>query len=1119
MIDTAASHARVFAADREPKLSMGMEPEMKRHVWNHQSSIFNAKQSGTASPAPPRAFHDLLESFFKTKATADRSGSVKTLLEDLKIFVTKHSLLEQTTKKDGEGSETPDSGVNPHASTEESAVLSCERMISRLTQLIETDKENDIYSGIWIAILSILAIEEQSSQGNGTGEASTASSSSPGGQEAPCPVFLQVGALLPFFQLHHPSEAEVKSEDSDNDFELNPKLLGYFTKAAAVYGERLELLEARRKKQEGLGSKVIQDTVDAKAEDTLATSSRDTTEGNQPEGGDEADQQSGSIEASNLPEQNGETETAEGENWDSRQESGSDDEDNNEAAGGVDESPAEEADPQSSDGSESSSSEGSSSSSSEEQNVEPQPEIPEAAAFVESERDISTDDDDDAILREALGISLARDEAEAEAVRVILADAVVPMEDDSLALHPSVETPVSEDASAGAANVVSEVESDPLYERSGSEGEEVSLPQMPSPTIPYPWRQPGTADTQTSDPDAVLEISPPMDPSNLSLFAAIPSSSALLHLLKYAESVMRRQDIIVGLTDSAFKTVTGGMGHELFSMKKDSRQESGRTNTPADRPFVFQLLISTVLSVAGKRGDAVEHLNHAMSREKVATRGGDVVMLGSGTADHSSASGEEQDDPALTFALNYVEDDVSLSVESLENKGMKRKAAAASHDAEALRQTLRKRTGAWKSRVELYSRCLLLALRCLTVLLQSATRAWLSTAGGGGQQDSLGTAVEGYSRFLPAEGLSKLVVVLDGLMASMDTGRSDVAEDTLLLREIYFASVAAWSECFPFLFSSAKGKLDLLHDLLGDTHDCSFESWNSLNSLPTSKKQGQLFKLRSLSRRIRVRDILESIIPSPMPCILEGLEGVSNTSPITELTALHLSTAITDRVTDPGDANSTENSHDSAGAVPLASALVMQLMDSELTRSDAELRKLFYALCHRMNAVTIMFDGLYAATETEAEKTSSMTSHKNKDGVGNGVVLNKTRSNNFVFDVTKCSDSIAILTGFDSPGGKGSTVLQRASKVWGTVHSSQFYNPKTGVHRWAVRLDKCERGHVFVGVATSRANVRTYVGGDKHGWGMIGTQALWHDRRKVSTCVQLILLRSIHLRLFISDSR
>ena len=63
--------------------------------------------------------------------------------------------------------------------------------------------------------------------------------------------------------------------------------------------------------------------------------------------------------------------------------------------------------------------------------------------------------------------------------------------------------------------------------------------------------------------------------------------------------------------------------------------------------------------------------------------------------------------------------------------------------------------------------------------------------------------------------------------------------------------------------------------------------------------------------------------------------------------------------------------------------------------------------------------------------------------------------------------------------------------------SANHFSPKTGVHRWAIRLDKCERGHVFIGVATAQASMRTYVGGDKYGWGMIGTQALWHDRRKV----------------------
>ena len=69
--------------------------------------------------------------------------------------------------------------------------------------------------------------------------------------------------------------------------------------------------------------------------------------------------------------------------------------------------------------------------------------------------------------------------------------------------------------------------------------------------------------------------------------------------------------------------------------------------------------------------------------------------------------------------------------------------------------------------------------------------------------------------------------------------------------------------------------------------------------------------------------------------------------------------------------------------------------------------------------------------------------------------------------------------------------------MWGTVLSTSCFLPKSGVHRWAVKLDKCERGHVFLGVSTARANLKTYVGGDSNGWGLIGTQALWHDRNKL----------------------
>jgi hypothetical protein len=93
-------------------------------------------------------------------------------------------------------------------------------------------------------------------------------------------------------------------------------------------------------------------------------------------------------------------------------------------------------------------------------------------------------------------------------------------------------------------------------------------------------------------------------------------------------------------------------------------------------------------------------------------------------------------------------------------------------------------------------------------------------------------------------------------------------------------------------------------------------------------------------------------------------------------------------------------------------------------------------------------------------------------------------------DAKRCSENIVL-------GGGGRTATQKQSKSWGSVLASTGFAPNTGVHQWMVRLDRCEKGHVFIGVCTAEASTKTYVGGDRHGWGMIGTKALWHNRSKI----------------------
>lgn len=228
-----------------------------------------------------------------------------------------------------------------------------------------------------------------------------------------------------------------------------------------------------------------------------------------------------------------------------------------------------------------------------------------------------------------------------------------------------------------------------------------------------------------------------------------------------------------------------------------------------------------------------------------------------------------------------------------------------------------------------------------------------------------------------------------------------------------------------------------------------------------------------MNRRLRVSDLLDCYVSSPA-CYLP------------------------DEVEEPNDLNHNQG----LTKVPERSTSLIKLLGSlskPLGGLHGELRSLYLALCHKCHVRILLWDGLYACSESESEDPALPLTTAPTDAVR----VSTTPSDSLVFDGTKCSDSMSIIpnpgdaTGSHSSLNNGSAVNQRASKVWGTVLSSTSFSPKTGIQRWAVRLDKCERGHVFIGVATAQASTRTYVGGDKYGWGMIGTQALWHDRRKI----------------------
>ena len=338
------------------------------------------------------------------------------------------------------------------------------------------------------------------------------------------------------------------------------------------------------------------------------------------------------------------------------------------------------------------------------------------------------------------------------------------------------------------------------------------------------------------------------------------------------------------------------------------------------------------------------------------------------------------------------------------------------------------------------------------------------------------------------------------------TFRSVVGNDAEpLLFSLYKESVNAWGDCVPLLYPSFYSVSDLLKKLLhsarkgnssgsGERMGLAYDSLGSITRVPSHYSEVDVHCLKVFCRRLQVWDMLDLFVLRPVPFIDQKEEHIAQRLSL-------------------------------AGSVdfPLASSIIRLIGASldDLEGGSDEVQRLYLAMTHLFHERILLMDGLHSTTKTGADDSVANTSRHKNSPIGDYLRVNTSPSSLLEFDGTKCADSIAILSS-SVPAGNGSSVHQRSVKNWGTgehrnfvdfcrrfssplltcatctVLSTRYFAPKTGIHRWAVRLDKCERGHVFIGVATSNCSLKTYVGGDKHGYGMIGTQALWTNRSKVS---------------------
>ena len=625
---------------------------------------------------------------------------------------------------------------------------------------------------------------------------------------------------------------------------------------------------------------------------------------------------------------------------------------------------------------------------------------------------------------------------------------------------------------------------------------ELPLPPLPPPPSDYPYAAllgsfSDVDGDRARDASPREELSAYLDPTEFSKFGSVPSANALVHILRFTMILVQRRREVTKIEANEARSIPGGMGSSLFEPQLLLYDTKGRKIEDSDQAVSVQLLMSTFLIMDRYRKHAIDNLREAVSAEQRNLQGEDEED----EEDDWPLSAE--DDPALALAMNYVEDDVyveedlppssdtaqSTMSESLENKGMRRKAAAAAHDAAARLKSLQKQTEAWRQRVKLLSQCTLVSMQCLREYLRSTVSRWLKRTSSLTNNTRSEPSVIDFHEFLPPAMVLKLSEALTSLMSVgsyalyaslLSRDDSSELEDVFFPLQLYREALCTWGECIPVLHPSGMGRSEILTstiNIYSDVAGTVSTDLDSLKTLPTSDTEVQVHKLQILCRRLCVSDLLNGLVARPA-CYTVA-DGEAKLALFGE-----------------GDDETVESCQFNKLIKLIGSTAFLCQQE---VRDDLE--RLYLALCHRCNVQVLLWDGLFACSQVETDIVASSPAAALT--AAELIRVNPSPSSNLHFDPTKCSDSIAILS-TDSPSSVGgSSAHQRASKVWGAVLSSSFFSPKTGVHRWAIRLDKCERGHVFVGVATAQASTRTYVGGDKYGWGVIGTQALWHDRRKV----------------------
>ena len=217
-----------------------------------------------------------------------------------------------------------------------------------------------------------------------------------------------------------------------------------------------------------------------------------------------------------------------------------------------------------------------------------------------------------------------------------------------------------------------------------------------------------------------IDLSAVFEPSALTLFGKLPSSHVLVHLFSAVLALMQDQvdskalsveDCDVGSNDDKPANVTGSSIVSRFlskqtvsAMKKDDDNEEvnltssklATKNAFSPDSTTLSLLIASLHLSYNLRKSALTVLHELLSHSD--NNEGDFNI----PVDYG-VDGDFQDDPAdaefAKISAAFGSDTAKAASVCLEGKGLKRKAAAAAHDASLRSKTTLKLVGTWRKRV------------------------------------------------------------------------------------------------------------------------------------------------------------------------------------------------------------------------------------------------------------------------------------------------------------------------------------------------------------------------------------------------------------------------------------